>query len=237
MLNQEQLNEMKEELIQERDALKQRINDDHFDLERAHSQETVGELSNYDNHPGDGGTELYEREKDISLEEHAEQYLKQINDALTAMEKGEYGLCEVCGSDIPYERLEVIPATKRCIEHAEHRVSHDRPVEEEVLKPPSGKFKYDDSKDEETFYDSEDAIQEVSQYGSSDTPSDLADTEKDYNQMFDESNENIGYVEEVENILTSDIYGHYSGVSVDHNKYEDYLEESQLSSNIDTEDT
>ena len=32
-------------------------------------EEQVGELSSHDQHPGDMGTELYERERDMALEE------------------------------------------------------------------------------------------------------------------------------------------------------------------------
>ncbi|WP_096188786.1 TraR/DksA C4-type zinc finger protein [Evansella halocellulosilytica] len=236
MLNEEQFNDIKKGLIQERDSLLQRLNEDHYDLNRAHIQESVGELSNYDNHPADGGTELYEREKDISLEEHAETYLQQINDTLARMEKGEFGVCEVCGADISPERLETIPTTTRCIEHAEHRNSHDRPVEEEALTPPFGKYDYDESEKGQTFYDAEDTWQEVSQYGTSETPQEMVESEKSYNEMYVESDERIGYVEDVENILTSDIHGNYSGVSVGHEKYEDYLDENNVPSLIEPDE-
>ena len=45
-------------------------------------------LSAYDNHPADMGTELYEREKDFALEEHADSELNKVNAALQAMEEG-----------------------------------------------------------------------------------------------------------------------------------------------------
>ena len=38
----------------------------------------------YDNHPADDATELYEREKDIALYEHAQQELKEIDYALAS---------------------------------------------------------------------------------------------------------------------------------------------------------
>ena len=40
------------------------------------AQEAVGELSMYDNHPGDMGTELFEREKDMALNVHAGSELR-----------------------------------------------------------------------------------------------------------------------------------------------------------------
>ncbi|MEM5591840.1 hypothetical protein AAHH67_09065 [Niallia circulans] len=39
--------------------------------------ESVGELSSYDNHPADLGTELFEREKDSALEQHDQSELEK----------------------------------------------------------------------------------------------------------------------------------------------------------------
>ena len=83
----------------------------------------------YDNHPGDMGTELFEREKDMALNVHAGSELDKVESALQAMEDGSYGKCEVCQKDIPFERLEAVPYTTLCIDHAtEQEVPQDRPV-------------------------------------------------------------------------------------------------------------
>ena len=111
--------------------------------------ESVGELSSYDNHPADEASELFERQKDVALNEHEGEYLKSIHNALLAIEKGTYGKCVICGKDIPYERLEAIPTTIYCKEHSPDKVtSKDRPVEEDVLMTPYGKFNFDVSRDE-----------------------------------------------------------------------------------------
>nr|WP_281419810.1 TraR/DksA C4-type zinc finger protein [Evansella tamaricis] len=233
-MTKEQFTQLKETLTEMKRDLESRLNGQNYGLRFAHAKESVGELSNYDNHPGDQGTELYEREKDLALNEHSEHYLDQINIALKAMDEGEYGVCEKCGEPIPYERLEAVPTTKRCITHSEENVvTNERPVEEDVLKPAFGKFEYDENLDNQTFFDAEDAWQAVSIYGSSETPSDFNDTEKDYNNMFVESEEKVGIVEDVEGILTADIEGNYSGVSIDHRKYENYLEENDADSIFD----
>ena len=38
--------------------------------------------------------------------------------ALSQLEAGTYGKCEVCGEQIAEARLEAMPATRWCIEHA-----------------------------------------------------------------------------------------------------------------------
>src|SRR5699024_9723026 len=64
---------------------------DHFCTSVEFAQESLGELSNYDNHPADTGTELFERGKDIALHQHREKELEDINEALHAIEEGTYG--------------------------------------------------------------------------------------------------------------------------------------------------
>ena len=71
-----------------------------------------------DNHLGDMASVTFDRELDQGLEEGAQQTLGQIDAALQRIEDGSYGLCEVCRTPIPADRLRAIPWTTRCIEHA-----------------------------------------------------------------------------------------------------------------------
>ncbi len=89
------------------------------DVER--TGENVGELTDVDfNHPGDSGTETYEKEKDLALIEALDAQLAQIRNALGRIEAGTYGTCERCGKPIPEERLNVIPYATLCIEDQEY---------------------------------------------------------------------------------------------------------------------
>ena len=53
-----------------------------------------------------------------TLDEQAQKEIQNISRALARMELGEYGSCEVCGKGIEMERLEAIPWTSVCSEHA-----------------------------------------------------------------------------------------------------------------------
>jgi YteA family regulatory protein len=231
MLTQEQKSQLRSQLVEWQSDLKRRlIENDQFDMERAMVKESLGELSNYDNHPADHGTEEFERGKDLALNEHAEKELTDLDIALEAMEKGTYGICEVCHKPIPFERLEALPTAMRCLEHsAEQFVSEKRPVEEDILRPPFGQFEYDER--DATFFDAEDAWQEVAKYGTSETPSDFSDPEKfSYDDMFIESEEPVGYVEAVEGFLITDMEGNFIGVNDEHNKYEAFLDDNNVTS-------
>ncbi|MFB3170625.1 TraR/DksA C4-type zinc finger protein [Neobacillus sp. 179-C4.2 HS] len=231
MLTTEQLAGFRLQLLKEKDEIKERLEqNDHYGFERAHYHESMGELSSYDNHPADEGTDLYEREKDIALNQHTDLQLLNINRALEAMENGTYGTCEVCGKEIPFERLEALPNTTYCKEHSPDQVvSHDRPIEEGVLMPPFGKFDMD-SKDENVAFDAEDSWQIVSQWGTSDTPSDLAFPQEHYNDVNNEPDENEGYVEDFENFVGNDMYGNNITVypNPQHERYEQSLDEEGI---------
>ena len=80
--------------------------------------ENISELSSFDQHHGDIGTETFEREKDFSLLEQLEAEIGDLDAALRKVDEGTYGICEICGREIDAERLEAMPGTRTCIEHA-----------------------------------------------------------------------------------------------------------------------
>lgn len=53
-----------------------------------------------------------------TLDEQEQKEIQAINRALARMELGEFGSCEVCGREIEVERLEAIPWTSVCSNHA-----------------------------------------------------------------------------------------------------------------------
>ena len=85
-------------------------------------QESIGELSLYDNHPGDIASEVYERSKDIALLNNNRVQLEKIDDALDKINKGTYGVCDECGQTIDIDRLDVLPETTKCINCRENNI-------------------------------------------------------------------------------------------------------------------
>jgi len=184
MLTNQQLNVLKQMLLDDQKELDHQLEGNkQGSLEGRSHRNTVGELSLYDNHPADMGTELYDREKDFALEEHADSELNKVNTALKAIEDGIYDKCQVCGAEIPYERLEVIPATLFCVKHSpDTKVQRDRPVEEEVLEFAHGNhFQHHQFRE---VIDNEDSFQEAARYGTSESPSDLRGDYEDYNSLY-----------------------------------------------------
>ena len=158
-------------LQEEKRAIETRLQkNSRLNMQNGHWHEAMGELSSYDNHPADEGTELFERGKDLALAEHETEQLRKIEAALEAIENGTYGKCKVCGKPISKERLDILPETLFCKEHSpEQKVSRDRPIEEKrrstlVANGREGEWMADDA----------DAWREVSSWGTSDTLPDFS---------------------------------------------------------------
>ncbi|GAB3791081.1 TraR/DksA C4-type zinc finger protein [Virgibacillus kimchii] len=219
MITGEQIAQCKAALLERQTELINHVQD-HFGMSLELAKESVSELSNYDNHPGDMGTELYEREKDIALNEHAETELEEINEALHAIEEGTYGICKICGADIPYERLKALPAADRCMDHAkENTFDQNRTAEEAVFSPNINPNEV--KEEEQVGYDAEDTWQDVGRYGTSETASDFYGDQENYDDMYPNDDENTGASENVEEFISSGLDGKFSGIAPNHERYEE----------------
>ncbi|AEG60566.1 sporulation protein, yteA family [Desulforamulus ruminis DSM 2154] len=140
MLSKEQQEDFKRQLLAMRGHMLDRIEGMNEGGLGESMTDSFGELSTYDNHPGDVGTEMFERGKDFALREEAMTTLGAIDDALDKMEKGRYGQCEVCGREIAVDRLEAVPYTTQCVDckaKDEHLLQPDqRTAEEDMLETP-----------------------------------------------------------------------------------------------------
>ena len=157
-------------------------------------RDLTGELSSYDNHPGDLGNETFEAEKNVSFRTRDKFLLSEIQVALNKINEGTYGLCEICHNEIDKGRLEVRPYSRLCInceKEVGDKVQNEekgRPIEEQVLYPPFGRSFTDNSVKDSVQFDGEDTWESVNEYNVR-----MSDNE------FGED-ESVGYVEDVEQI-------------------------------------
>jgi YteA family regulatory protein len=165
------------------------------------ASEATSELSEYDNHPADAGTETWQRSQLLAIRAQQGTQLAAVEEALRRLADGTYGDCTRCGGPIERERLQALPETPFCkscreaVEAEGARDSHHRPVEEELLSPPfAGRWGGG------AAYDGEDAWQDVARYGSSDTPADEPEAHR-YPNITTDPGERRGVVAEVEGLL------------------------------------
>lgn len=72
----------------------------------------------YDDNFADSGQVAAEQGENLSLLNQLNEQLDEVDHALAKIDAGTYGLCEVCGKPIAEARLEAMPATRYCIDHA-----------------------------------------------------------------------------------------------------------------------
>ncbi|MDN3448861.1 TraR/DksA C4-type zinc finger protein [Planococcus sp. APC 3906] len=161
-MTDEQLKQMQAILIEQKNKLEGRI-EHKEEFERT-------ELSNYDNHPADNATDLFDQERGMAINQFKQEELDETYDALAAIQTGTYGKCAVCGKDIPFERLEALPTALTCIDHAQHNLDMTtRPPEEDAMGSSTSRpAKKDDSR----LRDYDDSFEDVEDFGSSDGPQD-----------------------------------------------------------------
>ncbi|GAA4070748.1 TraR/DksA family transcriptional regulator [Amphibacillus indicireducens] len=174
MLKDKDLNKLRRDLESRAIILNKKIE---RDKQRATEEEYSTELSDYDNHPGDQGTELFEREKDLAISAHEVAELKMINHALERIQNDQYGRCETCGEEIDLERLKARPESNHCIAHAKS------------LKYFNEEMDYSMSSLE---MDDTDSWSTLEGYGSSESPSDFSSDHDDYNQLTEKREEDEG---------------------------------------------
>ncbi|WP_298829611.1 TraR/DksA C4-type zinc finger protein [uncultured Planococcus sp.] len=161
-MKDQQLKQLKKQLEEQVESLEERV-------ENTEEFETT-ELSNYDNHPADNATDLYDQERGMALTQFKEEELQEAKAALAAIEAGTYGKCSVCGKDIPFERLEALPTALTCIDHADQVPDlESRPPEEDVLQASTAQPV---EKEDSAIRDYQDSFEDVEDFGSSDTPQD-----------------------------------------------------------------
>ncbi|QGQ95794.1 molecular chaperone DnaK [Paenibacillus psychroresistens] len=215
--------ELKQLLLEQKSSLSKLLeNSDNYGLASS-LRESSGELSNYDNHPADNATDLYEKSKDLALNENTEMHLAEVEEALSRIDSQNYGLCDRCNQPIPFERLQILPETRFCVAHSpEQEISDNRPIEEEVLAIPYGPTSAD-SYAKQDHFNGDDAWQIVESWGNADSPAMSSNREvHNYNDLFNDAEESEGYVEAYESFIATDIYGKH--VSIVRNKaYREYI--------------
>jgi len=96
-----------------------------LEIEQRQLQSELSELGfgekgglDYDPNFADSSQVTAERGEAEALAGQLKESLDEIDQALARLENGTYGRCEVCGVAIQPARLEAMPASRFCIDHA-----------------------------------------------------------------------------------------------------------------------
>lgn len=111
----EELERHREQLLREKARVEHLVGQVRSEVECEEEAEHE-ELAHYDQHPADGASDTFEREKDLSILESLEAELAEIEAALARIDEGTYGVDEVTGRPIDPARLDAVPSARTNIE-------------------------------------------------------------------------------------------------------------------------
>ena len=103
--------------------LRENLSDEIHDL----TAEACEETPNYSMHPADAATDSFDRDLVLGLVSFEQEGLYEIDAALKRIDDGTYGVCELTGRPIPWERLEAIPWTRFSLEAEKQVEGNIRP--------------------------------------------------------------------------------------------------------------
>ena len=132
-LTREELKQFKAQLLALREQLTRQVGHMERDALTGQDQEVSVD------HMADHGSDTFDQDFTLGLIENEEQTIRDIDLAIERINEGTYGVCEACPEDpkkvnktwphIPKARLEAIPHTRYCVEHARAAERH-REIEE-----------------------------------------------------------------------------------------------------------
>lgn len=83
------------------------------------ADKTLAEMTDQSNNipdPNDRATIESDRSFELRIRDRERKLLGKIDEAISRIDDGEYGICEGCGDDINIKRLEARPVTTLCID-------------------------------------------------------------------------------------------------------------------------
>lgn len=193
-MNNDKLQYFKDKLIKEKKNLLKTINRE-ISEEYGSIDMYYTELSGFDNHPGDIGTEVFFMEQDRGFKNKLNNTLDEIEESLEDIKNGTYGICKSCDKKIDEDRLDIIPYAKTCIECANEEKT---PIEYRQFESIDDKraISFSMNPRENVMYDREDSYQDTAIFNM--VPNDPSYSTGDNMGIMDEEDE--GIVEEVEKI-------------------------------------
>lgn len=113
-LTPEQIAELKNKLIETRQSLEGQLQsfadkNDEIDNDYETRFEQIGDS------PEENADEVTAYEGNLAIEHDLENHLREIDEALERIEKGTYGICSDCHTNMSIERLQAMPEATLCI--------------------------------------------------------------------------------------------------------------------------
>ena len=110
------LNRFRKTIQEKIDELSGNIDDIRDDLnDNLKGNASLAQDSVYSVHMADAGTDSYEREKGFHFMNREHDYIQLLHLAINRIDSGVFGICKVCDSKIPEERMMEVPNATKCV--------------------------------------------------------------------------------------------------------------------------
>jgi DnaK suppressor protein len=86
----------------------------------------IARLKNESPDPLDKASLEADRNFTVRIKQREKKFIREIKHALRRLDEGTFGLCELCGENIPEERLKVYPMTTLCIQCQREQETKER---------------------------------------------------------------------------------------------------------------
>ena len=118
-LTTEQLQTLRDALEAERATLQTDLGEHGEKEPNGEWEPTSSGLGGEEADSSDAADQIEELVTNVPLVHDLANRAHDVEDALTKIAAGTYGICEVSGEEIPFDRLVANPAARTCLEHAE----------------------------------------------------------------------------------------------------------------------
>lgn len=115
MLTTEQIKTVKEQLLAEKEKIEKELSEIGTRDPKDPSNFNIN-VPEYGTSEEDNATEVAAYTDNLSVEQSLEETLRDINNALERIDKGQYGVCKYCAKDIAEKRLLARPTSSSCVD-------------------------------------------------------------------------------------------------------------------------
>lgn len=116
-MDKSRIESFRAKLLKEKKRLEEELAKMHEEnMKTTFAREDYGGDENYEDHMADAATNIFDRERDLSLEQNVKDLTIQVDEAIHRLDDGRYGQCTNCGKRIDEARLRAIPYADLCID-------------------------------------------------------------------------------------------------------------------------
>ena len=112
IIDKDTINQIKKELLSIRDQILKDLED----IAENNNEKHRVKFPDFGDKIDENAQEIGEYSTNLATDKVLENTLRDINNSLERIEKGEYGICKYCGKNIAQKRLLARPVASACVE-------------------------------------------------------------------------------------------------------------------------